>query len=363
MLSKSTSVADQRVSAGIFTRHQLRNLQLRQVSQTQILDYAALDWSNRLINGIGSERQADYNAIRTVTCRRGHNFVNGCGDVLWIWPILALKEGDESLENLAWNLSDLSIRRSKLLVSRLLRGSVHVRRISAWLDKHDLYSQLGQLIAIAITHCLYCVLRGSIEPEERQRYSAKDRSHIDHEASTLRSEHRQRRAKDTLDAEDINLKQLAYLLGRERLRDARGRHACVVNHDIELVVRFLEKLRNGAVDATLISDIELENLYIFFSELVSDLLLSTVIGTKTCEYLVSRVLKGFCSQTAEATRCACNQNCLSHLFSSFWISTNLADELLIKAQYGLRRNGENAKFGANSARVQSCCSISATHSI
>src|SRR5580700_2031466 len=326
MLSKSTSVADPRVSAGVFTPRQLRSLQLRQVSQTQILDPAALEWSNRLIDGIGLERQADYNAIRTVTCRRGHNFVNDCGDVLWIWPILALKEGDERLENLVWNLSDLSIRISKLFISRQLRGSVHVRGISAWLDKHDLHSQLGQLIAIAIAHCLHCVLRGPIEPEERQRYPAKDRSHIDHEASTLRSEYRQRRAKDTLDAEDINLKQLAHLLGRERLRD-------------------------GAVDAALISDIEPENLYVFFSELVSDLLLSTVVGTKTCEYLVPRVSKGFCSQTAEATRCACNQNRLSHLFSSFWISTNLADELLIQAQYGLRRNRENDKFGANSARV------------
>src|ERR1700722_8778512 len=187
MLSKSTSVADQRVSAGIFTRHQLRNLQLRQVSQTQILDHAALDWSNRLVDGIGSERQADYDAIRTVTCRHRHNLVNGCGDVLWIWPILALKEGDESLENLVWNLSDPSILLSKFFISRLLRSSVHVRGISAWLDKHDLYSQLGQLIAIAIAHCLYCVLRGPIEPEERQGYPAKDRSHIDHEASTLRS--------------------------------------------------------------------------------------------------------------------------------------------------------------------------------
>ncbi|MGC1671680.1 MAG: hypothetical protein WA739_05430, partial [Candidatus Acidiferrales bacterium] len=64
-------MADQRVSAGIFTPRQLRSLQLRQVSQTEILDHAALDWSNRLIDGIGSERQADYDAIRTVTCRRG----------------------------------------------------------------------------------------------------------------------------------------------------------------------------------------------------------------------------------------------------------------------------------------------------
>src|SRR5260370_14942972 len=96
---------------------------------------------------------------------------------------------------------------------------------------------------------------------------------------------------------------------------------------------------------------ELENLYLFFSELVSDPLLSTVSGTKTCEYLVLRVSKCFCSQAAEATRCARNQNRLSHLSSSFWISANLPDELSIQAQYGLDRNRENAKFGANSARV------------
>src|ERR1700704_2967930 len=172
---------------GIFTPRRLINLQLRQISQTKTVNYAALDWGNGVIDGIRSKRQADYDAIGTTTCRRGHNLVNGGGDVLWIRSILAFKEGDESLENLAWNLSDLSIHLSKLFSSRLLRGCVHVRGISAWLDKHDIYSQLGQLIAIAIAHCLYCVLRGPIEPEERQRYSAKDRSHIDHEASTFRS--------------------------------------------------------------------------------------------------------------------------------------------------------------------------------
>src|ERR1700728_740964 len=120
----------------------LLNLEIPQKSQTQAVDDSTLDRSDSFVHGVSAKWRTYDDPVRALTGCSVHNRVDRVRYVIWFRGVCSLKQVDECLDDFARNFCDFAIRCSASCICRLLSRGVHIRGVSARLNKNDVDAQL-----------------------------------------------------------------------------------------------------------------------------------------------------------------------------------------------------------------------------
>src|SRR6266566_8537535 len=108
-----------------------------------------MDRGHGLVDGVRPESSADDDP-RRAGLRRIDQLGNRSRDVMRIGGVGGGEHPPECLEHLAWDLADITVVGHARSVCWLLHGGVHISRIGAWLNEHDIYTELQDLVAKAV---------------------------------------------------------------------------------------------------------------------------------------------------------------------------------------------------------------------
>src|SRR5580704_17457692 len=96
----------------------------------------------RGIDGVGPERLAYNDAVRTLPLGCRNQFCNCLGDVVRIGSVGPSEDAAEGLQHFSGDRSNLAVGYARLVIAGLLYRCIQVGRICAWLYQHDIDAEL-----------------------------------------------------------------------------------------------------------------------------------------------------------------------------------------------------------------------------
>src|SRR5258708_19321768 len=110
--------------------------------QTESVNNRSLNRLERKVHDLGSVWLSNHDSRRACAFGLADELSNGFGHIMRVRSVLALEDFLESAEHLARDSTDFSIGFAACVIIRLLSACVHVRGISAGLNKDDINTKL-----------------------------------------------------------------------------------------------------------------------------------------------------------------------------------------------------------------------------